>query len=219
MRILSVIVIGLLFLTGCVSTQNKNIVKDDPYYAPIYPEGQAEQIVATGSLFNSNFSNDLYFEESLIVKKLDRKNDFYNKKGGLKVVFEVTLGEFDNTIHSLDKIDVHFNLRMPKSFLGMMMKDWRKHSGDKKKRKELIERFKIQIESQMGIFRNKFIIPPWDGDLGRLISIDLMDQLAEYQGEYFSDRTHKNVEIPIEFRYGVFALKYIHYRYRFKDNS
>jgi flagellar L-ring protein precursor FlgH len=65
MRILSVIVIGLL-LTGCVSTQNKNIVKDDPYYAPIYPEGQAEQIVATGSLFSANFSNDLYGDKKAL---------------------------------------------------------------------------------------------------------------------------------------------------------
>ena len=59
MRIVSFIILGSLFLTGCVSTQNKNVVKDDPYYAPIYPAQQAEQIVETGSLFNPNLSKDL----------------------------------------------------------------------------------------------------------------------------------------------------------------
>ena len=66
MRIVGLIILGSLFLTGCVSTQNKNVVKDDPYYAPIYPEQQAEQIVATGSLFNPNLSNGLYGDKKAL---------------------------------------------------------------------------------------------------------------------------------------------------------
>lgn len=66
MRIVGLTILGSLFLTGCVSTQNKNVVKDDPYYAPIYPEQQAEQIVATGSLFNPNLSNDLYGDKKAL---------------------------------------------------------------------------------------------------------------------------------------------------------
>ena len=66
MRNVSLIILGSLFLTGCVSTQNKNVVKDDPYYAPIYPDQEAEQIVATGSLFNPNLSNDLYGDKKAL---------------------------------------------------------------------------------------------------------------------------------------------------------
>lgn len=66
MRIVSLIILGSLFLTGCVSTQNKNVVKDDPYYAPIYPDQEGEQIVATGSLFNPNLSNDLYGDKKAL---------------------------------------------------------------------------------------------------------------------------------------------------------
>jgi flagellar L-ring protein precursor FlgH len=64
MRIVSLVILGSLFLTGCVSTQNKSVVKDDPYYAPIYPEQQAEQIVATGSLLTQ-----IYQTICMVIKK------------------------------------------------------------------------------------------------------------------------------------------------------
>ena len=44
---------GTLFLSGCMSTQNSEVVQDDPYYAPMYPEPNLEPLVATGSLFNT----------------------------------------------------------------------------------------------------------------------------------------------------------------------
>jgi flagellar L-ring protein precursor FlgH len=54
------------FLSGCVTTQNKEVVQDDPYYAPMYPEPQAEAFVATGSLFNSHLSDDLYADKKAL---------------------------------------------------------------------------------------------------------------------------------------------------------
>ena len=57
---------GTLFLSGCVSTQNSEVVQDDPYYAPMYPEPVAEPVVATGSLFNTNTFNDLYSDKKAL---------------------------------------------------------------------------------------------------------------------------------------------------------
>ncbi|WP_404338847.1 flagellar basal body L-ring protein FlgH [Pseudoalteromonas mariniglutinosa] len=55
-----------ILLGGCVTTQNKHIVQDDPYYAPMYPEVAAEQVVPTGSLFDSYLSNDLYSDKKAL---------------------------------------------------------------------------------------------------------------------------------------------------------
>lgn len=57
---------GIIFLSGCVSTQNNEVVQDDPYYAPMYPEANIEPVVATGSLFNTRVSNDLYADKKAL---------------------------------------------------------------------------------------------------------------------------------------------------------
>lgn len=63
MRNIILFAAGTLFLSGCMSTQNSEVVQDDPYYAPMYPEPILEPLVATGSLFNTHTSNDLYSDK------------------------------------------------------------------------------------------------------------------------------------------------------------
>jgi len=66
MRHYMLFAVGTLFLSGCVSTQNSDVVQDDPYYAPMYPEPSMKPVVATGSLFNTNVSNDLYADRKAL---------------------------------------------------------------------------------------------------------------------------------------------------------
>ncbi|MBQ4797787.1 flagellar basal body L-ring protein FlgH [Pseudoalteromonas sp. MMG006] len=66
MRKILFISAGALFLSGCMSTQNSEVVQDDPYYAPMYPEPVVEPLVATGSLFNTHTSNDLYSDKKAL---------------------------------------------------------------------------------------------------------------------------------------------------------
>lgn len=66
MRALYLAIVTVAALSGCSTTQNKNVVRDDPYYAPIYPEDNQDQMVATGSLFNTQFSNDLYADKKAL---------------------------------------------------------------------------------------------------------------------------------------------------------
>ncbi|WP_063370741.1 flagellar basal body L-ring protein FlgH [Pseudoalteromonas luteoviolacea] len=62
----SILIVAIgLGLTGCMSTENSSVVRDDPYYAPMYPEMEPESVVATGSLFNS-YSNDLYSDKKAV---------------------------------------------------------------------------------------------------------------------------------------------------------
>jgi len=66
MRNLSIVLTGAFILSGCMTTQNLHVVQDDPYYAPMYPEPAAEQVVPTGSLFDSYLSNDLYSDKKAL---------------------------------------------------------------------------------------------------------------------------------------------------------
>lgn len=63
MRNIMLFTVGTLLLSGCVATQNNEVVQDDPYYAPMYPEPNMEPVVATGSLFSTQLSNDLYADK------------------------------------------------------------------------------------------------------------------------------------------------------------
>ena len=66
MRNFTITLTGVLFLSGCMTSQNTDVVQDDPYYAPMYPEPATEQVVATGSLFDSYLSNDLYSDKKAL---------------------------------------------------------------------------------------------------------------------------------------------------------
>ncbi len=56
----------LLLLIGCQSTTNREEVADDPYWAPIVPEHDPQSLARTGSLFNTQYSNDLYADKKAL---------------------------------------------------------------------------------------------------------------------------------------------------------
>lgn len=66
MRHIILFTISSVFLSGCVSTQNHEVVQDDPYYAPMYPEPNKVPVVNTGSLFDTHLSNDLYADKKAL---------------------------------------------------------------------------------------------------------------------------------------------------------
>ncbi|MDP2635415.1 MAG: flagellar basal body L-ring protein FlgH [Pseudoalteromonas sp.] len=66
MRTFIIALSGACLLSGCVTTQNTHVVQDDPYYAPMYPEPVTEQIVPTGSLFDTYSANDLYSDKKAL---------------------------------------------------------------------------------------------------------------------------------------------------------
>lgn len=47
-------------LTGCASTEQAQILPNDPDFAPILPEMEEESIIPTGSLFKPNYVNNIY---------------------------------------------------------------------------------------------------------------------------------------------------------------
>ena len=61
--------------------------------------------------------------------------------------------------------------------------------------------------------RNKFIIPPWDTGLERLVSSEILEQIAKYEGKYFDQSSNELLKIPVQLNYAPFALKYIRHKY------
>jgi len=165
---------------------------------------------------NYAYSRDLYFEESLAIEKIRRELYFNPTRPQFKVVFDVNLGELDRVNQYVDKISAGFTIKVPKSFLGWMLNEWKeKGKSDTKNTQKLIDIFKYQVDHQLKRAEKLFLIPPWKGDLAKVIATDVLGMITEYKGRFFSERTDQEmVSIPIQFRYAPFALKYINYRFR-----
>lgn len=54
------ILLPLIMLTGCATTEVEEPIRDSVYYAPIVPEAEDDMVVPTGSLFRKAASNSLY---------------------------------------------------------------------------------------------------------------------------------------------------------------
>lgn len=60
MKKLSIVIFAGALLSGCASIEQAKTLPDDPDFAPILPEVEAEPIVPTGSLFKPNYVNNIY---------------------------------------------------------------------------------------------------------------------------------------------------------------
>ncbi len=162
---------------------------------------------------------ELYFEEPLSLELVDRDQYFSIFTPRFKVAFDVNLGEFDRISQRLGKVRVVFNVNVQKSFLRYYretLKDL--DPRDKAERERLMKRFKAQITSDVQSARNKFLIPPWKGDLEQLIVSELTDEMLSVADRNFKMDGPGFMPIPIELNYGVFALKYINHQKTVQQN-
>lgn len=60
MKTVMSILVASTILAGCSSTPASNPMPDDPYYAPVFPAQQEKNLIPTGSLFQTNYSNSIY---------------------------------------------------------------------------------------------------------------------------------------------------------------
>lgn len=162
---------------------------------------------------SDNFTRELFFEEPLMLELVDR-NQYHNYRSpNLKIAFDVNLGEFDRINQRAGKIAVRFKISVQNSFLHFY-RTALKNGGlnDAAENERLHKRFKMQMTKDVMAAREKFIIPPWKGDLEGLIANEVTSQILETP-EKFLDFTKPGMrEIEVEINYGVFALKYINHQ-------
>jgi hypothetical protein len=158
---------------------------------------------------------ELLYEESLFVD-LDKKENYLNaKKGTFKLTFDFTLGELDRTLNSIDKIASYFNLVFPKSYLKWVRTSYiqANNRSDAESMEQIQKNFETYINVQLTKKRDYFTSKLWNENFKSIIAKNLIDQLTNYKGQFFNDFSKGKLKIPIEFRFGLFALRYLREKY------
>ena len=158
-------------------------------------------------------NRELYFEEPLLLELIDRSLYFNPKESALKVAFDVNLGEFDRINQRSGKVSVNFKIFIQRNFLQYYRETLKNlDPRDKTQKEHLLKRFKLQLERDILLAKEKFIIPPWKGDLEAIIATELTEQLIIIPDKYFKIPITGIETIDVELNYGLFALKYINHQ-------
>jgi hypothetical protein len=158
-------------------------------------------------------NRELYFEEPLTLELIDRQLYFKPQKAEIKVAFDINLGEFDRINQRTGKVRVMFNILIQRSFLHYYRETLKNLDPRNTAEKDrLLKRFKIQMTKDITLARDKFLIPPWKGDLEALIAGELTTQLMLISDSNFKMPTSGFEPINVELNYGLFALKYINHQ-------
>ena len=171
-------------------------------------------------VMGENFTRDLLFEEPLTLELVDRKQYYNFRSPDLKIVFDVNLGEFDRINQMAGKLKVKFNINIQNSFLKFYLTAMKplgfKDSAEKTR---LQNRFKLQITKDVQSAREKFIIPPWKGDLEGLIVNEITSQILDTPEKFLQlDRPGTRI-LGVEINYGMFALKYLNHQFNVQRNQ
>jgi len=161
----------------------------------------------------SYFSKDLLFEESLKVKTRPQERSFIKEKR-FQLDFTVTLGELDRLLNDTDKIESTFYLKLTKNYLRELRTKWNELSQevDLEGQKNFKMHMANYIELQLKKKEKYFLQEMWNKDFAKLIADELLKQAIAQRSSYFSSYKEEVIEIPVNFRYGIFALSYLKYR-------
>jgi hypothetical protein len=164
---------------------------------------------------SSQLITELLYEESLFVDLVTKDNYQNSKVGNFKLTFDYTLGEIDRTIEESDKISSFFNLVFPKSYLKWVRDSYvyANNRSDVDGMESVQKNFEIYIGVQLEQKKEYFTTKLWSNDFKKILAKNLIDQLINYKGSYFAGFDKEKVKIPIEFRFGMFALRYIREKY------
>ncbi|MBC7428865.1 MAG: hypothetical protein H7336_09660 [Bacteriovorax sp.] len=162
---------------------------------------------------SDNFTRELFFEEPLLLEMVERGqyNDF--RSPDLKIAFDINLGEFDRINQRAGKLKVAFKISVQNSFMNFYRKALKDSDyKDTAEKARLKNRFKMQLTKDVNAAREKFLIPPWKGDLEGLIATEITSQILDTPEKYLDFTKSGSRNIEVEINYGVFALKYINHQ-------
>jgi hypothetical protein len=167
-----------------------------------------------------NFVRDLFFEEPLTFEIVEQKSMQTLRSSQIRIVFDVNLGEFDRSTEEVGKVKVRFQLGIQNAFL----RYYRQALLDVEalnatERARLKNRLKQQITPDLQRAKEKWLIPPWRGDLEGLIANEITTQILDRSVKVLPFEGAGNMPINIEINYGLFALKYIHHQNNVKKNE
>ncbi len=166
---------------------------------------------------NQEFTHELYYEESLRIQVVDRSFYYFFMRPDFQVKFDLSLGEFDRTTVLNDKVGFLFDLKLNKDYVRWVRGEYL-NATTAEASDIVLKNFITHISPQMEKLKGSLKITPWNEGLERLVAVELLEQFRLYQGNFFSKLGGDEVSIPLDFRYGVFALKYMNYRAKTKPS-
>jgi hypothetical protein len=156
------------------------------------------------------FKKDLYYEESLTLELVNRDVFFNIFRPDFKVVFDVNMGEFDRVNQVKGKITTKFIIKLNSEYLSWLRNEWLTvDPRDTKRKKWLAITIEKRIKRDLERARENLELPLWRGNIENIVGKEIVDQLVRYRGDFFKRENKKIMEIPVEFNYAPFALKYM----------
>ena len=165
--------------------------------------------------------NDHLYEEPLEVSlrsQIDSTDAFH---GNFKVIFDVGLSELDKVLDGVDKIHAEIQIELPAKQLAYMKKElaYAFRKGKRKKMIDLKANLTRRILHQIELRKNHLDFPVWNNRLATIITDELLSQLNSYGGKNIHRLSNHMVKVPVRFRFGIFALRYLWKRSTFLKNE
>ncbi len=167
------------------------------------------------------FDNDHLYEEPLEIRLISQKGTNELLEGKFNLLFDVGLSEIDRVLDDVDKIDTYFKLKFSIKYLAYLRDQHRFYQkiGDTTKLENLKKDLQLRVKTQLVHKQKYFKVKIWTEQMPRIISDELLNQLNYYLGNELNKLSKKTVHIPVKFRFGIFALRYINQRYKFKQKE
>lgn len=167
------------------------------------------------------FHNDHLYEEPLEVKLVSQTGSEKIENGEFNVLFDVGLSEVDKVLNDVDKIDSYFELKLTSKFLAYVKDKISYHYNRSEfgKVKLVEENFMNTIKHQLRGKKKYFKIPIWNDQISGIIADEIIQQVLEYKGSKLNKISGKHIMVPVRFRFGLFALHYIHQKNIFQENE
>jgi hypothetical protein len=158
-------------------------------------------------------NSDLLYEEPLSLEIVPYTQYSDRRSSKLKVVFDANLGEFDRINQRNGKLRVAFKISVANSFLEFYRRSQKEAQVEAYEEKfRLMNRFQLQLAKDVEKARQKFIIPPWKGNISMIIANAITSQIIETPDRFLDFSKPGLQEIEVEINYGLFALKYINHQ-------
>ncbi len=168
---------------------------------------------------NRDYRKEIYYEEALTIELIDRKFYFNPFHPRFRVEFDINMGEFDRTNVLVGKVKTKFYIKLSNKFLAWVKELWKgPGETDKKTTNKVLKVFRAIISDQVKEAQTRWQIAPWKGDIENLIIKEILEQVLISKSKVFENP--KGIEqIPIHLNYGLFALRYFHFKWLAKQNK
>ena len=164
----------------------------------------------------SSFDKSQFYEEPFEVRLNSQAQTNRVERGDFNIVFDVNLGEIDKMLNEFDKITMDFNLVFSNKYLAHIQSRLvtLHNLGRFDEEKNEINKFESIIFHQLEQKAKHLTMPLANKGIAKLMAKEIIDQLSFYRGNKLKDLKYKEMIIPVELRFGVYALQYLRKKYQ-----